>query len=318
MRRRLRGILVAALLVACCAGCGAGGAARFSGEDPGAAGGGGELGYAIAAEPGSLDPLHARTLSGQTVARQIFEPLVERMVPPYSGRAVPGLALGWRHSGDLRVWSLRLREGVRFQDGEPFDAAAVVANAQRWIGDPAARVALPGLVAADAPRPDLVRLILAQPAPRLPSLLADPRLGIVSPPALTPPTGVAATLNRVRQAGTGPYSLRGQAAGVVVLERNRGFWGSRLGLGPELDQIAFRAVPDPAERVRLLREDAVRVAADLPASVALPLRRDPLLTALGAGTGHALALERSVRGITTWRPQSLAPAWLALVNPGGG
>jgi len=265
-----------------------------------------------------MDPLHAASLAEQTVSRQIFEPLVERLGPPYGGAAVPGLALGWRHSGDLRVWSLRLRQGVRFQDGEPFNASAVAANAQRWSGDPAGQAALPGLVAADAPRPDLVRLILAQPAPDLPRLLSNPRLGIVSPPALTPPSGVGARLNRVRQGGTGPFTLRGRAAGVVVLDRNRGWWGSPLGLGPELDQIAFRTVPDPAERARLLREDAVRVAADVRPPTAVRLSRDPLITAIGAHSGHALAFERSVRGITTWRPQSLSPVWLALVGPGGG
>jgi peptide/nickel transport system substrate-binding protein len=315
--RSLRAIALAALIAGCCSGCGAG-AARFSGDNPGAAGGGGDLGYAIAAHPAGMDPLHPSSLSEQIVSRQIFEPLVERLPPPYSGSAVSGLALGWRHSSDLRVWSFRLRQGVRFQDGEPFNASAVAANAQRWIADPAGQAALPGLTAADAPRPDLVRLILSRPAPRLPRLLASPRLGIVSPPALSPPNGVGASLNRIRQAGTGPFSLRGRAAGVVVLDRNRRWWGSALGLGPELDQIAFRTVPDPAERVRLLREDAVRVAADLPAADALPLRRDPLVTAIGPASGHALALERSVRGITSWRPQSLSPAWLALVAPGGG
>ena len=189
---------------------------------------------------------------------------------------------------------------------------------QRWIEDPAGQAALPGLVAADAPRPDLVRLILSRPAPDLPRLLSNPRLGIVSPPALTPPAGAGPQLTRVRQAGTGPFTLRGSAAGVVVLDRNRAWWGSPLGLGPELDQIAFRTVPDPAERARLLRQDAVRVAADLPPPSAVALRRDPLITALGAASGHALAFERSVRGIDTWRPQSLSPVWLALVGPAGG
>ena len=317
MVRSLRGIAGVALAVACCSGCGAG-AARFSGVDPGAAGGGGDLGYAISEHPAGMDPLHPASLSDQTVSRQIFEPLVERLRPPYTGGSEPGLALGWRHSGDLRIWSLRLRQGVRFQDGEPFNASAVVTNAQRWISDPAGQAALPGLAAADAPRPDLVRLILSRPVANLPRLLADPRLGIVSAPALTPSSGVGASLNRVRQAGTGPFSLRGRAAGVVVLDRNRHWWGSPLGFGPELDQIAFRTVSDPAERVRLLRQDAIRVAADLPAWAVLPLRRDPLVTAIGPGSGHALALERSVRGITTWRPQSLSPVWLALVGPGEG
>jgi peptide/nickel transport system substrate-binding protein len=312
--RGLRGTLVAVLLAALGAGCGQGGATRFAGGDVLDPGGGGELSYAIAAEPRGLDPLRAATGSAQTVVRQVFEPLVARIAPPYGGPARHGLVLGWNHSGDLRVWSLRLRPGVRFQDGEPFNAAAVVANARRWIGDPAGKLALPGLIAADAPRPDQVRLILAAPAPLLPRELADPRLGIVSPAALAPGGG----LTRAQQAGTGPYRLRGRAAAVVILERNRGWWGSRAGLGPELDQIAFRAVPDAGERLALLREGAVRVAADLDPADARSLRGDPLFTSVGAAGGHALGIERSVRGIRSARPAPLSGAWLAILHEGGG
>jgi peptide/nickel transport system substrate-binding protein len=313
--RGLRGILVAILLAALGAGCGQGGATRFSGGDVLDPGGGGELSYAIPAEPRGLDPLRAATPSAQTVDRQIFEPLVARVAPPYGGPRLPGLVLGWSHSGDLRVWSLRLRPGVRFQDGEPFNSAAVVANARRWIVDSAGQLAVPGLVAADAPRPALVRLILAQPTPLLPRELADPRLGIVSPAALAPG---GADLTRAQQAGTGPYQLRGRAAAVVILERNRGWWGSGAGLGPELDQIAFRAVQDAGERLALLREGAVRVAADLDPAAARSLRGDPLFTAVGAASGHALGLERSVRGIRSARPAPLSGVWLAILHEGGG
>ena len=69
----------------------------------------------------------------QLVARQIFEPLTGRLRGPYSaGKPTrPGLVTGWSHSGDFRVWSARLRSGLRFQDGMPLDAAAVEANAER-------------------------------------------------------------------------------------------------------------------------------------------------------------------------------------------
>ena len=73
------------------------------------------------------------------------------------------------------MWSLKLRTGVRFQDGTQLNAEAVVANAERWRTDQVGQVLVPGLVAADAPSPNLVRLILAQPDANLPVRLADPR-----------------------------------------------------------------------------------------------------------------------------------------------
>jgi peptide/nickel transport system substrate-binding protein len=308
--------LVATLLLAGLAGCGDGGAHRFSGAPPIDAGGGGELAYAIASDPLDLDPLRADTPSAQVVARQVFEPLVETLDGPYgAAQGLPGVAFDWEHSGDFRVWSFHLRSSVQFQDETPLDAGAVVANASRWRADPVGRALLPGLLAADAPRPNLVRLILAGPDPRLPARLTDPRLGLVSPPALSDDGSGA--LERVQQAGTGPFELVRHGPFRVRLGRNREWWGSRLGLGPALDAVTFRVIADPAERAQRLAEGTVRLAGDLPRSIAAGLARDPLIAVAGAAGGSALAFERSVRGITTARPQPLSGAWIVLVAEGG-
>jgi ABC-type transport system substrate-binding protein len=318
MRRGLRGIGVAILLAAALPGCGGEGATRFSGESVTDAGGGGELDYAIAADPGILDPLKASSGSAQIVARQIFEPLVESLDGPYGeGRDRRGLALSWSPSGDFRVWSLQLRAGVRFQDGSGFDAGAVLANARRWRTDPEGIRLLPGLTAADAPTPLRVRLIFSQPIPDLPARLAGPQLGIVSPSAMVPASGAAAELARARQAGTGPFELGGRELASVSLPRYRGWWGSPLGLGPALDQIRFRVVADQDQRLHRLRSGAIRVAADLSPRQAAELRADPLFSATGGPAGTAVGFERSVRGITAWRPASLSGVWIALLRTTG-
>ena len=305
------------VLLVLLAGCG-GGATRFSGAGPSEAGGGGELRYALADDPGDLDPLHATTISAQLVDRQVFEPLVDRLDGPYGAESGSrGLAVGWHPSGDYRVWSFALRPKVRFQDDTPLNAETVVANAERWRSDPAGRRLLPGLVAADAPSPHLVRLILARPDRGLPAKLANPRLGIVSPPALTVESGEGALLARAQRAGSGPFELQRRGAGRTILTRYRGWWGSRHGLGPALDTIAFRVLRGTADRVAALRGGEVRVAGDLPPGPARALQRDPLLTSVGPASGHAVAFERSVRGINGWRPRSLSGVWVALVSRTG-
>ncbi|MEK6252816.1 MAG: ABC transporter substrate-binding protein [Actinomycetota bacterium] len=318
MWSRLRGALVGALAVAAtlASGCGAG-ATRFpAAESPPRAGGNGELVYAIPAPAGGLDPLAAHTISEQTVARQIFEPLTASLDGPYGRRRnVPGVALSSRHSGDFRVWSLRLRPGVRFQDGRLLDASAVVVNAERWRTSAVGR-RLPSLIAADAPRPDLVRFVFDAPVRDLPARLGDPRLGLVSPAALLPQSGTDASLFRVRQAGSGPFQLSARPSGGVVLERNRGWWGSRRGLGPALDEVAFRAVGSRVGRLVLLRSAAVRVAGDVGRAAAQRLRTDPLLTSIAVASPYPIGLERSVRGIVGWRPVSLSGVWLSVVNRG--
>jgi ABC-type transport system substrate-binding protein len=252
------------------------------------------------------------------VTRQIFEPLFASLDGPYGRRRnVPGIALSARPSGDFRVWSLRLRPGIRFGDGRLLDASAVLVNARRWRTSPVGRQLLPGFIASDGPRPDLVRFVFASPMHDLPSRLSDPRLGLVSPAALQPRSGGHALLLRVAQAGSGPFQLAGRPGPEIVLRRNGGWWGSRHGLGPALDQIEFRTVARRASRLAMLRNGSVGVAADVGRAAARRLRTDPLLTAVAVASSHPVGLDRSVRGIVNWRPESLAGAWLTTLGRPG-
>jgi ABC-type transport system substrate-binding protein len=320
MRRWLRGAAVATVAIALLAGaaaCGGGGATRFPANERARAGGSGTLVYALSGEAGPLDPLAATTPAQQMVSSQVFEPLVATLHGPYERlRDRRGLALGWQASPDLRVWSFRLRPDVRFQDGTPFNASAVVANATRWSGDAAGQAILPELLAADAPRPDLARIILSSPLADLPRRLADPRLGLVSPRALAE-LGSGPAPEELADAGSGPFELAAeQPRGTVRLERNRRWWGTRLGLGPALDRVEFREVPDADERVALLRRAAVRVAERLGRREADELALDPLLSVVGDGADF-VAMERSVRGIAEPGPQPLSAVWLTVVGQGG-
>jgi ABC-type transport system substrate-binding protein len=191
----------------------------------------------------------------------------------------------------------------------------VLANVRRWRASAIGRGLLPGLIGADGPRPDLVRFVFAGPVDDLPRRLSDPRLGLVSPDAIRPGAG-AGPLRRVAQAGSGPFELGPRSGAAIVLRRNGGWWGSRRGLGPALDQLTFRLAATRAERLALLREGAVRVAADIGVAAARRLHGDPLLTTAAERSPHAIGLERSVRGLTGWRPGSLSGVWLAVVDDG--
>ena len=313
---RARGRVLALVVAVSTAlsGCGGGGATRFSGEEA-AAGGGGELEAGVASLPAEVDPLRAEGPSELTVVRQVFEPLVSQLRPPYGeGEERRGLALGWEASPDLRVWRFRLRPGVAFQDGARLDADAVVANAERWRSDPAGLALLPGLAAADGPNPGLVRLIFVSPARSLPEQLADPRLGLVSPLAIA--DGGASTAVRGLRAGSGPFEVRKRETDTLALTRFRRWWGTGPGLGPALDEVVFRRLPAARARARALREGEVRMVTEVPARSAAALRRDPLLAVLGGASGRALAHERSVHGIRGPRPAPLSGVWLSLLAPG--
>jgi ABC-type transport system substrate-binding protein len=312
-RARSPRALAVCVLAALVAGCGSG-----DEQTPGPAGavpGGGALAYALGDHVRELDPLLASTADEQLVTRQIHEPLVASLTAPFgdAGRS-RGLAISWRSTPDEEIWSFQLRKGIRFQDGQPLNASAILANAERWRTLPEGRAILPELVAADAPRPDLVRFILSRRVPDLPDRLASPRLGIVSPGALRPRSGTGARLTSSERSGTGPFELRAGTPGSVLLAANTSWWGTRLGLGPALNQIQFEIEPSADGRVDLLAAGEVQVAAELPPDAVEELGADPLLTYLRGG-GTLLGMERSVRGIHSAAAiEPLSDVWLTVVG----
>lgn len=280
-----------------------------------AAGGAGTLVYSVQETPTTLDPLLARGRAAQTVTRQVHEPLVSRLSGPYDSTAVhPGLVLAMKPSPDRSVWSLTLRPGVRFQDGTPFNAAAVLANSRRWSTLPAGRALLPRLFAVDAPRPDEVRFLLDGPDKALARRLASPRLGIVSPRALEPAGGEGSEYRSGAEgSGTGPFELAATEAGRVELSRNAAWWGSGLGLGPALDGVVFVGAT-AAERGALLTDGSAQVADPLGPAELSAVSQDPLLTVIG-GPGGGIGLERSVRGFDSVRGAPLlSRVWLTSIS----
>jgi peptide/nickel transport system substrate-binding protein len=297
MRLRAATLLVLGLLaLAGCGDSGDGGSRVSTGLPP--AGGGGTLAYALPSLPTSLDPLAAETRAAQTVTRQVYEPLIERVSGPYV-QAAPqaGLALEARPSRDRTTWTVALRPNVRFQDGTPFNAAAVLANSRRWQTDSAGQGLLPHLFAVDAPRPDEVRFLLDQPVPDLVRRLSSPRLAIVSPRALDPGSGQNASfLPDTPGSGTGAFEAGPSGPGRQMLSRFAGWWGSSMGLGPSLDGVTFILAPQPSQRLRLLQEGAVQVADPLSSHGLRVAGSDPLLDRVG-GPLSGIGLEGSVRGI---------------------
>src|SRR5437773_7861846 len=91
---------------------------------------GGNITVGLELDIPGFDPLKVGVYdtSAETAAAAIFDTLVAL---DDKGQPVPKLALSWTHSDDYKTWTFKLRPGVKFHDGTPFNAQAVKENFDR-------------------------------------------------------------------------------------------------------------------------------------------------------------------------------------------
>src|SRR3989304_3122450 len=172
----------------------------------------------------------------------------------------PQLAESWTISPDGKTYTFRLRRGVKFVDGTPFDAKAVEFSFTRLLkmGKGAAGLwdgilDVNGITVVNA---STIRFTLKTPfAPFLGSLATD-QASIVSPGIMKYEKGgdLAQAWLAGNTGGTGPFFLKEWRRGErIVLERNPNYWGRR----PALRQVIIRNIPDPAVLRDLLERGEV-------------------------------------------------------------
>lgn len=205
----------------------------------------------VVANPGEPPTLDANmTFNGFSflVTNQILETLVYKDEAGFQ----PRLATAWE-AVDERTWRLKLREGVTFHDGTPFDAHAVKFTIERIL-DPANRAQGRFVVSMieevrviDA---HTVELVTSSPFAPLLAHLTHPMTAIVSPAAVE---RLGEDFGR-HPVGTGPFVFESwQAGDQVILRRNEHYWGG----APAIETVIIRTIPEPATQVVELRSGAV-------------------------------------------------------------
>lgn len=298
-----------ALLCAILVGCGESNVAEPEPEPVSEPGSGGELGWTVASVPRSLDPLTARSYPDEMIAAQIFEPLFSEVRGPQTTGAgrVPGLAAVSPSRGE-RTWTIQLRPGVRFQDGTSLDADAVVANFDRWLLMRSGRRLLPAVRDVTAQSDLTVRVRLTRPEAQFRETLASRRLAVISPEAFSTTSPQAARVLFPELAGTGPFRLGDRDSRNLTLDANVTWWATALSAGPALNQVVFTYLGTSEERLAAVEAGDFHVA-DGPFPEGLG--DNPLLVLRELVNGQTLAVERSVRGLSTSQyPPMLSRTWL--------
>jgi peptide/nickel transport system substrate-binding protein len=197
---------------------------------------GGTLTVGLAQDPPIVDPIRTGSFTERQFAIGIYESLLDI---DEKGQAVPFLAESFTVSDDVKTYRVKLRPNVKFHDGTPLDAAAVVANLER-TRNPAngcrCLSLLGDLVEVKAVDPLTVDFVLSGANASFPTILADAPGIMVSPTAFKADPKTIGT----NPVGTGPFKfvewIRGSR---FVMTRNTDYW--RPGL-PYLDQVVLRGI----------------------------------------------------------------------------
>src|ERR1051326_5572684 len=210
---------------------------------------GGRLTIGQRSEPKTLNPILASDAISREVIHRIMADLVH--INRASQRTEPALAKSWKLSPDGRTFTLQLRRGIRFSDGEPFDADDVVFSYQLYLDEQLHSPQRDLLVIDDKPMTVTkidaytVRFTLAKSygaAERIFDGLAIVPRHILEKPyregRLAQMWGLAAQ----DVVGLGPFRVKQYVAGQkIVLERNPYYWKTddRKQRLPYLDEMTF-------------------------------------------------------------------------------
>jgi peptide/nickel transport system substrate-binding protein len=242
-------------------------------------------------EPVSLDPAIITDGISNRITRQIYEGLVK-----YKGattEVVPALAEKSEVNKDGTVWTFTLHKGVKFHDGNPCDAAAVVWNFDRWrlSKHPQHENQIKAgqtfeyyeaqfggfdekslITKVEAVNPHTVRITLKNPQGPFLANLAMFVFDIVSPKAVEK-HGLNFGKNPV---GTGPFKFVEWKVGQeVILEANKDYWDKAH--MPKVQRVVIRNIKDNSQRLAALKAGEIHGFEGLNPDDVKVVRADPNL-----------------------------------------
>jgi peptide/nickel transport system substrate-binding protein len=217
-----------------------------------------EVVIAFAAEPRSILPNTIVDWTTNTQVEHIYDRLVDRDARSY--KPAPMLATGWKVVNDT-TWEFTLRTGVRFHNGEPFNAQSVKATMD-YIKDPASKTHYAPRWAlvkeVQVVNDQTVRFVTTKPWPGLIDRLAGTDF-LPMPPKMLREQGAAALV--ARPTGTGPYRfVQWVRDERLVLERNPDYWQG----APDVHRVVFRYIPEFSARLAALLAGEIDIMKDVP------------------------------------------------------
>lgn len=243
-RRTMRWVLACALVLVLAIGAGAQVASAQT------------LTVAQGADAVSLDPHQTNDQPSSRVMSQIYDTLI---IQTEELELVPGLAESWTQLSDLE-WEFKLRQGVKWHNGETFTANDVKFTFERLLNPPPGVAGTPaflieGIVSEIEVVDDYtLRIKTSVPFAPLLSHLAHTGTSILNEKAVTE---AGADYGTTVVVGTGPYKFESwQSGSTITLVRNDEWWGGEA----KSERIVFRAIPEGTVRAIELETGGVDIA----------------------------------------------------------
>jgi peptide/nickel transport system substrate-binding protein len=220
-----------------------------------------ELRIGLSSSPQSSDPHFFNNDAISAMVSHVYEKLVTLDA---DGKLSPGLAKSWRAVND-NTWEFKLREGVKFHDGNPFTAEDVAFSLDRpgtITNSPSSFTTFTkSITNKKIVDPLTILITTAAPAPLLPNDLT--RIFIVSKKAVENATTDDFNQNKVF-AGTGPFKLvkytRGESFQVA---RNDAYWGEKSAWSA----VTLRFLPTDSARMSALLSGDVQMVENVQANL---------------------------------------------------
>lgn len=250
-------LLSSAALVGALAGCGTSQQATTSAQASGPRVGG-TLNVGIDSDFVTLNPAMSSALIDRQVYINIFDPLL-KLSPTMAIQ--PNLVTHWRVTNGGKTYTLYLRHGVKFQDGTPFNAQAVVYN-WKWEMNPknaSPRLSNLTLVKSLA-TPNAYEVVVNLKAPFAAFLsLLTGRTGMISSPAAMRKWGSNYGLHPV---GTGPFEFVSWVKNDhLILKRNPHYWQKGK---PYLNRVVYTPITNPQQEYNALITGQVNLIDGVP------------------------------------------------------
>ena len=231
----------------------------------------GEMRWAlyVTIAPAWLDP---GEVSGFITPFWIQYAIHDALVKPMPGNLMtPSLAESWTLSPDQRVYEFKLRQGLRFHNGDPFTAEDVKFSFYRAKSSRILKEKVRDVEIVD---PHRVRFHLHEPFPDFMAFygtLATASSWVV-PKKYVEKVGDEGF--KKHPIGLGPYKFVSHTPGVeLIMEANESYWRKM----PSVKRLVYKSVPEPTTRAAMLKKGEVDIAYLLDAPTALELKRDPNL-----------------------------------------